>query len=116
MSGDIGKGTTHPCTQLASYILNSEHLHDKLDFNNGKHFIQLAGGTNDYTSTLVKNENLHLSIGFGGYAFGGYARKEINRHLQELEEKYPGSKIEDHPLQFENCLNIARKLIKTVKG
>ena len=116
MSGDIGKGTTHACTQLASYILNNKQLHDKLDFNNGKHFIQLAGGTNDYTSTLVKNENLHLLTGFGGYAFGGYARKEINHHLQELEEKYPGSRIEDHPIQFQNCLNIASRLIQTVKG
>jgi len=115
MSGDIGKGTTHACTQLASYILQNKKLHDKLDFNNGKHFIQLAGGTNDYTSTLVKNENLHLSNGFGGYAFGGYARKEINQYLQILEEKYPGSKIEDYPIEFEKCLNIAKKLISTVK-
>ena len=115
MSGDIGKGTTHACTQLASYIFHNKHLHDKLDFNNGKHFIQLAGGTNDYTSTLVKNEKLHLSNGFGGYAFGGYARKEINQHLQQLEEMYPGSKIEDHPIVFQQCLNIATKLIKTVK-
>lgn len=115
MSGDIGKGTTHACTQLASYILNNKQLHNKIDFNNGKHFIQLAGGTNDYTSTLVKNENLNILSGFGGYAFGGYARKEINHHLQQLEDKYPGSKIEDHPIEFQNCLNIATKLIKTVK-
>ena len=51
--------------------------------------------------------------------FEDYARRQMEEAAQsraELEEKYPGSRIEDHPIQFQNCLNIASRLIQTVKG
>ena len=62
MSGDIGKGTVHTGIDLAFNILS----HPSLEFGHGKHFLQLAGGTNNYSSKVAKSRGLTNLPGFGG--------------------------------------------------
>ena len=148
MSGDIGKGTAHKSSNLASYVLqeleklnieentsqiaNAEmissdrfievnklndiaDIESKIDVHGGFHFVQLAGGTNNYSAKTAENEGLLGAIGFGGFAFGGYARKKIGEILHELEDLFPGSKIEDHPEILKICLEFAENLVNSVK-
>ena len=108
MSGDIGKGTTHACTSLASHVLSEIKAigHDGINFEK-KHFIQLAGGTNDYSAIAAKNGGLTGKVGFGGYAFGGYARKTISSYLMELDDETENIHVENHPIVLEKCLDFA---------
>jgi Fe-S-cluster-containing hydrogenase component 2 len=143
MSGDIGKGTALKSSNLASYVLDelestaakrrtveeSEatvradkgHLEDMgklvdyIDIFNGGHFVQLAGGTNDYSAVKAKEEGLIGATGFGGFAFGGYARRSIGEILQGLEQGYPGGNVEDHPEVLRTCLDFAERLVNSVK-
>jgi Fe-S-cluster-containing hydrogenase component 2 len=86
-----------------------------IDIYSGQHFIQLAGGTNDYSASTAKKEGLVGRTGFGGFAFGGYARRIIGDILHDLEVTNPGSNIEDHPIILAQCLNFASKLVSSVK-
>jgi hypothetical protein len=100
--------------------LSNDKLHDEnksktINSRNGRHFIQVAGGTNNYSAETARKEGISQSKGFGGYAFGGYARKVIGEILHELEENCPSSKIENHPLILEQCLNFANSLVQSVK-
>ena len=141
MSGDIGRGTAHKSSNLASFVIDelanhkikqiipvtsddivgdSVTLKDSfnnglIDMHSGQHFIQLAGGTNDYSASTAKKEGLIGRSGFGGFAFGGYARRVIGDILHDLEVANPGSNIEDHPLVLNQCLNFATKLVSSVK-
>lgn len=142
MSGDISKGTAHSTTTLAQQLLqhpsttnctantdtniisdtnisNNNNNDDATTIQfkptNNMHYIQLAGGTNDYSSTLALQHNLTTKTGFGGYAFGGYARKRINRYLNELENKSAGACVEHYSAVYEQCLEIALALVRTVK-
>lgn len=120
MSGDIGKGATYPTCEFAKSFLEDIQQDsllsiNYLDFTSEKHFIQLAGGTNDYSSTLAKNLRLDQMKGFGGYGFGGFARKQISILLQDLENLHHSAKIEDFPDEFNKCLIIAKQLVETVK-
>lgn len=143
MSGDIGRGTVHKSSNLASYVLGvfkeesavqtswktNEHddqseLHSNeqsdqrrdIDIHGGKHFIQLAGGTNNYSAQTASKEGLLGSTGFGGFAFGGYARKAIGELLYDLEEKHPGSYVENHAEVLANCFEVAKMLVSSVKS
>ena len=141
MSGDIGRGTAHKSSNLASFVIDelanhksrqiisvtsdditgdSVTLEDSyenglIDMQSGQHFIQLAGGTNDYSASTAKKEGLIGRTGFGGFAFGGYARRIIGDILHDLEVANPGSNIEDHPIVFNKCLDFATKLVSSVK-
>eukprot|EP01038_Epipyxis_sp_PR26KG_P008938 gene8938-12053_t len=119
MSGDIGRGTVSHSVKLANHILNEatsmNHGLDNIDFNSGRHFAQLAGGTNNYSSQVVESSGLSGKRGFGGYAFGGYARKKLGRYLNDLESYCAGSKIEDYPEILDKCLQFANSLLLTVK-
>jgi hypothetical protein len=100
--------------------LSNDTLHDgnkskTINSRNGRHFIQVAGGTNNYSVETARKEGISQSKGFGGYAFGGYARKVIGEILHDLEENYPSSKIENHPLILKQCLNFANSLVQSVK-
>ena len=89
-----------------------------IDFNNSKHFIQLAGGTNIYSSTSARTRGLlttYRDKGFGGYAFGGYARKTIGGYLNRLEADHPGARIEDHDEVLRKCMDFANTLVRSVK-
>lgn len=114
MSGDIGKGTVHASTTLASKLIKANS--NLINLHTHKQFLQLAGGTNDYSIEIVKREGLAGATGFGGYAFGGYARKVISSHLNELDCRFPGASIEDHPEILEKCFQFASNLVNIVKN
>ena len=109
MSGDIGKGTASKSSNFASYILDEILLQDKnlqlaisvssdnnsiltppqysqmdINMNNlgSKQFIQLAGGTNNYSYQKAIEDGLVGSQSFGGLAFGGYVRREIGEYYK----------------------------------
>jgi Fe-S-cluster-containing hydrogenase component 2 len=129
MSGDIGKGTAHKSSNLAAVLLDQiksrENLpyqeglktetRNQIDITTGRHYLQLAGGTNDYSAKTARDEELIGAQGFGGFAFGGYARKGLVRLLQNLEDQHVGAKIEEHPQVLEDCLTFANRLVSTVK-
>ena len=81
MSGDIGKGTTHAAIAFAQKVLRA-----KLPG-----YVQLAGGTNNYTvdklkqNKLLRQQNLSLSNSVSGVAYGSYARAILAPVLNQLE-------------------------------
>ena len=105
---------------------NSSSSHDRhhygniesIDFNSFRHFIQLAGGTNIYSPTAAHARGLlaYRGKGFGGYAFGGYARKIISGYLNRLEADHPGTRIEDHEEVLRICLDFANDLVRSAKN
>jgi hypothetical protein len=134
MSGDIGKGTSHACTQLAVKLLKQKQqkleppteeditkkqiidfLHQNNESKEIKHFIQVAGGTNNYSYSFAKDVGLIGQKGFGGFAFGGYARKQLGIYLNELEKNYPGAKVENHVDVLNSCMEFANSLVCSVK-
>ncbi|MEO1591287.1 MAG: LdpA C-terminal domain-containing domain [Cyanobacteria bacterium J06632_22] len=89
MSGDIGAGTTHAAVRLAQTVLNAGL----------PGYVQLAGGTNAHTVTLLKRQGL-LSLTsriedtaaavvpsetrtVAGVAYGSYARRLVLDYLTE---------------------------------
>jgi len=117
MSGDIGRGTAHKAAEFASRVLDGLELEPLNEtFRMGdRHFVQLAGGTNDYSVITAEDNKLFGREGFGGFAFGGYARKEINRILLSLEVPGKVLKIEEHDVEFDYCKTFAAKLVNGVK-
>lgn len=88
MSGDIGNGTVHASISLAKKLLveNRQTLCDRgIDFDSGRHFVQLAGGVNAHAPTVARREGLTGLRGFGGYAFGGFARKQLIQHFRDRD-------------------------------
>ena len=82
MSGDIGKGTTHAAIAFANKVLQADL----------PGYIQLAGGTNDYTveklkqSKMLRKYNSASEIGsVSGVAYGSYARAILAPILARLE-------------------------------
>lgn len=145
MTGDIGRGSARAAAEFASDFIDhieSDHLTKRSNIgslysllDHGNRFIQLAGGTNDFSHHYAKEYGLHNKIGFGGFAFGGYARKHINSILEGLEKKsidilseaMNGSDeivnerkralcIEDYPQEFQQCMRFAAELIQPVKS
>ena len=90
---------------------------DRIDLNSGMHFLQLAGGTNAHSVASARAHKLHTQEGFGGYAFGGYARKLLKEHLLALEEAHPGAHVEspEHVTVLEKCTHLAKELVDSVK-
>lgn len=118
--GDIGRGTAHRAAEFASRVLGRfEELPpstSRIRLALGtRHFLQLAGGTNDFSVVTAKENKLFDHGGFGGFAFGGYARKEINQVLIALEESDKIVKIEEHAAEFEYCKVFAKRLVDGVK-
>lgn len=96
--------------------LNSNTDAAGINFTIGKHFLQLAGGTNNYSMQAAAQQGLIGKPGFAGFAFGGYARKSIAEYLNVLEDLNPGAKIENHPEYLHKCVKFARELVDTVKA
>lgn len=118
MSGDIGKGTAHSAITFGIKML--EEMHEAktisgINLESTRHFVQIAGGTNDYSVTLGESLGIQSKTGFGGFAFGGYARREIGDVLRKLEDARPGTRLEDHRDELEVCLAFATKLVESVK-
>jgi Fe-S-cluster-containing hydrogenase component 2 len=89
MSGDIGIGTTHAAIALGQKVANA-----KLPG-----YVQLAGGTNQYTVAKLRAMNL-LSDGqnhenlISGVAYGSYARVMLAPILDQLTDT---TKLEESP-------------------
>lgn len=104
MSGDIGIGTTHLCLKYAQQVKQAGL----------EGFIQLAGGTNEYTVTKMLAENLGKET-INGVAYGSKARKLVSNILQKLEHLTDSNKLEDYPQLLWEGVEIATKLVKPVK-
>lgn len=122
MSGDIGRGTVHPSIALASHLLNTEEEDQRsspcLNFSvhtSDRHFLQLAGGTNIHSPVAAAEAGLLGRRGFGGYAFGGYARKTLLRQWEE-KVKEGAWLIEENRQLLEESLSFAQQLVTSVKG
>ena len=107
---DTSEAYIHP-----DQVTSGEKHGNSINVSGGLHFVQLAGGTNDYSARSAEQEGLLGAVGFGGFAFGGYARKLIGELLHELEDNKPGGKIEDHPVVLQKCLEFATNLVSSVK-
>lgn len=105
MSGDIGSGTTHLTIKYAQ----------KVKETNLSGFIQLAGGTNEYTVEKLNALNLIPSV-VSGVAYGSKGRKIIADTLQKLEEISTNNQIEDSPELLWQGVSQAFKLISPLKN
>lgn len=126
MSGDIGKGTTHATIKLGQKVLGA----------GPPGYVQLAGGTNNYTASkllaagLLRNSFLpgsvvpenHNSQSFiAGIAFGSYARVLLSPILDQLEtgdfapvNRSP--RLEDEPKLLWQAVELAHELVKQLKS
>lgn len=104
MSGDIGSGTTHLTIKYAQ----------KIALTNIKGFIQLAGGTNEYTVAKIKSLNL-IPSPISGVAYGSKARKLIANTLHKLDEISNNNQLEDYPELLWQGVNEAHQLISPLK-
>jgi len=105
MSGDIGKGTALASVGFAKNILKS----NAFPFNQGQHYVQLAGGTNAYTVHKVQEEQLAI----GGAAYGGYARTLVMEALDALGDS--NRRVEEQPEVLEKTLELAISLVESFK-
>jgi Fe-S-cluster-containing hydrogenase component 2 len=107
MSGDIGKGTTHPAIKMAQKVLSRDL----------PGFVQLAGGTNAHTVRklkemgLLKREN---ERGIAGVAYGSYARSLLMPILQQLPPDDPF--LENHPQHLRASVKLASELVHQIKN
>ncbi len=104
MSGDIGIGTTHLCIKYAKQVKKA----------NLGGFIQLAGGTNEYTVAKIKSENI-AKESISGIAYGSKARKLVAEIFQQLDDLTDSNKLEDYPELLWQGVNLASQLVKPVK-
>ena len=134
MSGDIGQGTTHAAIAFAQKVLSA----------NLPGYIQLAGGTNNYTATKLKaarmlqsnnsrnHDNLNLkNTGVAGVAYGSYARSLLlpileklaitensnlnNYSTKEMSIKSNFIQLEDNPKLLKQAVSIATSLVNQLK-
>ena len=134
MSGDIGKGTTHAAIAFAQKVVLA----------NLPGYVQLAGGTNNYTVTKLKTSQMLLpknshnygylnkkNQGISGVAYGSYARSLLSPTLQKLEAtenssldsnsskdksmKQVSMQLEHHPQLLKQAVLTATSLVDTVK-
>lgn len=108
MSGDIGKGTTHAAIRLGQKVLTSGL----------PGYVQLAGGTNDYTVAKLKEAgllkqaeagNIHIS----GVAYGSYGRTLLNPILEELEKR--NELLENCPDLLWEAVSLSFALVSQLK-
>ena len=83
MSGDIGKGTTHAAITFAQKVLDAQL----------PGYVQLAGGTNDYTVSKLKQAKMlarrdyrELPKLVSGLAYGSYARSILAPTISKLAD------------------------------
>ncbi len=119
MSGDIGMGTTHLAVKFAQKAIQAGL----------PGYIQLAGGTNDYTVTKLQEEKMlkyqakSLEVTnrwVSGVAYGSYARSLISPILEKLEminysDNHSAKQLENHPDLLEESVAIAHNLVSQIK-
>ncbi|ESA38043.1 4fe-4s ferredoxin [Leptolyngbya sp. Heron Island J] len=108
MSGDIGKGTTRATIRLAEKVLNARL----------PGYVQLAGGTNDYTVAKLRSLDLLSpppstsgqeqteTPSIHGIAYGSYARRLVNVGDSPLEKR---------PEQLWQQVQLAHALVSQIK-
>ncbi|HEY9770663.1 MAG TPA: LdpA C-terminal domain-containing domain [Coleofasciculaceae cyanobacterium] len=117
MSGDIGKGTTHAAIAFAQKVLQAQL----------PGYIQLAGGTNDYTVDKLKQAKMlgrqDLTSTFklvSGLAYGSYARAILSSTIAKLETTELPEKPANFKSQPMNQLNLKleqnRELLQEAVG
>lgn len=129
MSGDIGDGTTLAAVKLGQKVLAAGL----------PGYVQLAGGTNNYTVPKLKatgllsrgvkgqtNSNLsvlspHPSI--SGVAYGSYARVLLSPILNQLEQMsmnksnvMPTIRLEEEPVLLWQAVALAHSLVSQIKS
>ena len=107
MSGDLGKSTTHATVKLARKAIESQL----------PGYVQLAGGTNRQTVSVLQENGLLDAI--SGIAYGSYARKQLAPLLDRLEARSiaDGSKpqLERYPDLLWQTVALARESISQIK-
>jgi Fe-S-cluster-containing hydrogenase component 2 len=118
MSGDIGKGTTHMAISFAQKVLQA-----KLPG-----YVQLAGGTNDYTVTklnkarMLKQSQSNNSV--SGIAYGSYARSILSPILEKLERidlqnfktKTNQNQLMNQSIQLEQNSELLKQAVETASN
>ncbi len=111
MSGDIGIGTTHLAIKYAQQALRA----------NLPGYVQLAGGTNQYTAAklrslgLLSNSNNYSCPQVSGIAYGSYARKLLTDILAELEQISTSNQLENYPHLLWKAVKKAALLVSQLK-
>ncbi len=120
MSGDIGRGTTHETIAFAQKVLQAQL----------PGYIQLAGGTNDYTVDKLKQAKIlgrsDILPKVSGLAYGSYARAILSSTIAKLDELQPGFLANQHqPMKqieleqnqelLEQAVGTAKKLVSQIK-
>lgn len=122
MSGDIGRGTTLAAVRLGRRVLEARL----------PGYVQLAGGTNDYTVAKLRSENLLPPSPFptvAGVAYGSYARSLLSPLLESVEfmpttihgmpnppDPSTLSQLEAHPDRLWKAVGLAHSLVSQLKG
>ena len=123
MSGDIGKGTTHAAIKLAQKVLSS----------NLEGYVQLAGGTNQYTVSKLDAlgwlnhrpvrcppDNLSGEVSqsiskrsgrpfVSGIAYGSFARRLLAPTIEQI------AYLEADPQRLQIALRLAKSLVDPLK-
>ncbi|ELS02384.1 Fe-S-cluster-containing hydrogenase subunit [Xenococcus sp. PCC 7305] len=119
MSGDIGMGTTHLAIRFARKAIAA----------NLPGYIQLAGGTNDYTVTKLQGEKMlkyqakntsSCNRWVSGVAYGSYARSLVSPILEKLEminysDNHSAKQLENYPDLLQDSVAIAHNLVSQIK-
>ena len=121
MSGDIGRGTTHGTIAFAQKVLQAQL----------PGYIQLAGGTNDYTVDKLKQAKMlgrsNILQKVSGLAYGSYARAILSSTIVKLDELQPQFltnqhqpmkqliKLEQNRELLEQAVGSAKKLVSQIK-
>ncbi|ACK72917.1 4Fe-4S ferredoxin iron-sulfur binding domain protein [Gloeothece citriformis PCC 7424] len=126
MSGDIGQGTTHPAIKMAQKVLQA----------NLPGYVQLAGGTNHYTVTKLRQMDLlnpnraesnreivpnlrtkpDKSAFVSGIAYGSYARSLLLPILGQLDTTHSSNhNLENHPELLWSAVKQAYSLVAPLK-
>jgi Fe-S-cluster-containing hydrogenase component 2 len=116
MSGDIGAGTTRAAVRLGRRILEARL----------PGYVQLAGGTNDYTVAKLRSEDLlppSRRPTVAGVAYGSYARSLLSPLLDSAElmptnlDGMPAiSQLEAQPDRLWTAVGRAHALVSQLKG
>jgi Fe-S-cluster-containing hydrogenase component 2 len=107
MSGDIGIGTTHAAIALGQKVAQAQL----------PGYVQLAGGTNQYTVAKLKEMNLlpgsqHHENFISGVAYGSYARVMLAPLLEQLTGT---TKLEENPDILWLAVDRAFSLVSQIK-
>ncbi len=129
MSGDIGMGTTHAAVKLGEKVLAA----------NLPGYVQLAGGTNNYTVAKLKANGLlnqnpkslnpNPKSFISGVAYGSYARVLLSPFLEMINSNeadanfrffqshpQPSGRLEETPQQLWEAVAIAQTLVSQLKS